>query len=206
MANLNTPFGFAVLRSGSMSTPAGQQGTIYSIPTGDATNAYYMGDGVKAVNSGDANGVSNITLITNGTDALRGAIVGIIPVYPQPSQVGANVALQLEYNYVPVTKAQAYYVLVNDDPATIWMMQGDATATNQVATSCNYNATYTQTAGATVDSSSASVLTSSSFTTTNTLNLKLLGLAQLPNNAFGAYAKWQLRINVHELTGSFAGV
>ena len=35
--------------------------------------------------------------------------------------------------------------------------------------------------------------------TTSTLQLRLLGLARKPNNTFGAYAKWLVKINVHEL-------
>lgn len=205
MANLNTPFGLAVVRGGG-SYAGNQQTTLYSIPVTDSTNAYYMGDTVKAAASGDVNGVPNVTKITNGTDAIRGVIVGISPV-PIGSTTIQGTALSLETNYVPATKLAPWYVLVEDDPTTVFMMQDDGiTTANLVAASCNLNFNYTVTAGATTNSSSASVILSSSFATTNTFSMKALGLAQIPGNAFGAYAKWLCRINVSELTGSFAGV
>ena len=40
---------------------------------------------------------------------------------------------------------------------------------------------------------------------TATLQLRLLGLSRKPDNAFGAYAKWLVKFNVHELgTGTGA--
>jgi hypothetical protein len=207
VANTNTPFGLAVFRGGG-SYYSNQRGTTYSIPTSDTSNAYYMGDTVKAAASGDANGVPNVTKITNGTDAIRGVIVGILPVYPNKgSYPGASSSLSLEQNYVPATKANPYYVIVEDDPTTVFIMQDDGiTTANLVAASCNLNFNYTVTNGSTTNSASGSVILSSSFATTATFSMKALGLAQFPNNAFGAYAKWVCRINVSELTGSFAGV
>jgi len=206
MANTNTPWGFALLRGGG-ATPYGQQTTLYSIPTSDSTNAYYMGDAVKAATGGDTNGYPNVVK-TTGTEAIRGVIIGIYPTQPYIAYSGASAALALEFNYVPATKANPYYVMVADDPNIIWMMQDDGiTTASLVAASCNFNAQYTVTNGATTVSASASVILSSSMASGNaTYPLKLLGLAQLANNAFGAYAKWQVRINVSELTGSFVGI
>ena len=41
--------------------------------------------------------------------------------------------------------------------------------------------------------------TDATAATTATLQLRLLGLARRQDNAFGAYAKWLVQINVHEL-------
>lgn len=206
MANVSTPWGFAFLRSGG-ATPYGQQLTQYSIPTSDSTNAYYMGDAVKAANGGDTSGVPNVVKCV-GTEAIRGIIIGISPVPIYIAYPNSSAALTLENNYVPATKANPYYLWVADDATDIWMMQDDGITTGSlVAASCNYNAQYTVTNGATTVSSSASVILSSSMSSGNaTYPLKLLGLAPIPNNVFGAYAKWQVRINVSELTGSFAGI
>jgi hypothetical protein len=213
VANTNAPFGLAVYRGGG-SYAFNQQGTVYSIPTSDTSNAYYMGDVVKAAASGSTGGTPNVTKITNGTDAIRGAIVGIYQpgMYSdaQPTSIQGQ-PLTLENNYVPATKAAPYFVLVEDDPTTIFVAQDDGiTTANLVAASCNLNASLTITNGATTVSASASVILSSSMATTSSLCLKLLGLAHGPqfgvNNAFGAYAKWCCRINLSELTGSFAGV
>jgi hypothetical protein len=213
VANTNAPFGLAVYRGGA-SYASNQQGTVYSIPTTDSTNAYYMGDVVKAAASGTTGGTPNVTKITNGTDAIRGVIVGIYQpgMYgdAQPTSIQGT-SLTLENDYVPATKSAPYFVLVEDDPTTIFVAQDDGlTTANLVAASCNLNSSLTITNGSTTVSASGSVLLSSSFATTAGLCLKLLGLAHGPyygvNNAYGAYAKWCCRINLSELTGSFAGV
>jgi hypothetical protein len=210
MANVNAAFGLAVYRGGG-SYASNQQGTVYSIPTTDTSNAYYMGDVVKAAASGDTDGFPNITKITNGTDAIRGVIVGIY----QPGMFSAasiqGQSLTLEQNYVPATKAAVYHVLVEDDPTTIFVAQDDGlTTANTVAASCNLNASLSIANGATTNSASGTTLLSSSFASTSSLCIKLMGLAQGDffgvKNAFGSYAKWACRINLSELTGSFAGV
>jgi hypothetical protein len=194
VANTNTPFGLKPWRGGG-GYMWNEQGTVYSIPSTDNT-AYYTYDVVKAAASSDANGVSNC-IIAGGTDPIRGSIVGIFPVYPQQSITA--VPLSLEYPYIPASKASAWYVLVEDDPSTIFVMQDDGiTTANLVAASANLNSSFTRTAGATPQSYSASVLLSSSFAVTAQLNLKLEGLVQIPGNVYGAYAKWQCRMNVSE--------
>jgi hypothetical protein len=210
VANVNAPFGLQVYRGGG-TYAFNNQGTVYSIPTSDSSNAYYLNDIVKAAAGGDTNGVPNVTKITNGTDAIRGSIVGIYQPGMNPANSIQGFPLSLENNYVPATKAAPYYVLVDDDPTTIFVMQDDGITTAKlVAASCNLNFTITVAAGATTNSKSASVILSSSFATTNTLCMKAMGLAPGVfygvQNAFGAYAKWLCRINVSELTGSFAGV
>lgn len=207
MANSNTPFGARVLRGGG-TYAFNDRGTMYSIPTSDSSNAYYVGDEVKAAASGDANGIPNVTKITNGTDAIRGFITGIFQpgMFPNAASIEGT-PLALENVYVPATKAAPYYVLVDDDPSSIFVMQDDGITTAKlVAASCNLNFSITVTAGATNQSASGSVILSSSFDTTNTLCMKAMGLAPIPGNVFGAYAKWVCKVNVHELTGSVAGV
>ena len=210
MANVNAPFGLAVAKGGG-SYAGNQRATMYSIPTSDSTNAYYMGDAVKAAASGDPNGIPNVALCA-GTDPLRGVVVGIINPFPAGNaNSGASSSLALEVNYVPVTKANPYYVMVEDDPTTVFVMQDDGLTTSKlVAASCNLNFSFTVTAGSTTNSSSGSVILSSSFAVTSSLNMKALGLAQGPwdgvQNAFGQYAKWLCRINLSELTGSFVGI
>ena len=198
MANSNAPYGARVHHGGG-AYAFNARGTVYSIPTSDSTNAYYVGDAVKQAASGDANGIPNITKAA-GTDTLRGFIVGIYPpgLFPGGSIQGTPLAL--ENVYVPATKAAAYYVLVDDDPSTIFTMRDDGITTSKlVAASCNLNFSITVTAGSTNQSASGSVILSSSFATTATLNMKAMGLAQIPGNAFGAYAQWLCRVNVHEL-------
>lgn len=198
MANTNKPFGFAPVRTiagGSW----GEQATMYYIPSTDPS-AYYIGDAVISAAAGDANGIPGVAKATAGTETLRGVIVGVLPVTAGISIQGTP--LNLEVDSIPATKTRDYYVMVVDDPNVIFAMQGDATATNQTAANCNKNASFTVAAGATTLSASGSVINSGSINTNNTLNLKLMGLQQFPNNAFGAYAVWLVKINLHELSGS----
>ncbi len=192
MANTNTPFGMQLIRGGG-GYAFNAQGNLYSIPSTD-NSAYYLNDAVKLAASSDADGVANIAKAA-GTDVLLGSVQMILPVRQGPSLVGT--ALALETTNIPATKAKIYYVLVSDDPTMEYMIQDDGiTTANLVAASANLNSSLTVTAGATTTSPSATVLLSSSFAATNTLNIKLQGLVQQPGNVYGAYAKWQCRINM----------
>lgn len=197
MANTNKPFGFAPIRS--IAGTWSEQGTVYYIPSTDA-NAYYIGDAVISAAAGDANGVPGVNKATAGTETLRGVIMGVLPVMQGVSIQGTQLALEI--TSIPATKTRDYYVIVIDDPGVVFAMQGDATATNQISDNCNKNCSFTVAAGATTVSASGSVINSGSINTTDSLNLKLMGLQQVPNNAFGAYAIWQVKINLHELNAA----
>jgi len=201
MANTNKPFGLAPVRS--ISGTWSQQTTRYYIYSSD-TDPYYIGDAVISAAQGDANGTPGIAKAT-GAQTLRGVVVGVEPA----DQLGVSLvgsALSLENTYVPATKAKAYYVYVVDDPGVVFKIQGDATATNQVATNSNKNFSLTIANGASAQSSSGTVLSSSTLNTNNTLNMKAMGLLQVPGNAYGAYAIWQCKINLHELFGGTTAI
>ena len=201
MANTNKPFGLAPVRS--ISGTWSQQTTRYYIYSSD-NDAYYIGDAVISAAQGDANGTPGIAKAT-GAQTLRGVVVGVEPA----DQLGVSLvgsALSLENTYVPATKAKAYYVYVVDDPGVVFKIQGDATATNQVATNSNKNFSLTIANGASAQSSSGTVLSSSTLNTNNTLNMKAMGLLQVPGNAYGAYAIWQCKINLHELFGGTTAI
>lgn len=202
MANSNTPFGLQVLR-GAAGYSFNAQGNLYSVPDTDDTNAYYLNDAVKLAASSDATGIPNVTKAA-GTDILLGSIQAILPVKANPSLEGTT--LDLSRTSLPATKTIDYYVIVSDDPTTLYMIQDDGiTTANLVAASANLNSSLTVTNGATVTSPSATVLLSSSFAATNTLNIKLNGLVQQPGNEFAAYAKWQARINTALMPSSPVG-
>lgn len=196
MANQNKPFGLAPVRTIGPTTTG--QITRYYIYSSD-TDPYYIGDVVISAAQGDATGSSGIAKAT-GALTPRGVIVGFEPA----NQLGVSIAgpaLSLLPS-VPATKTQAYYAYVDDNPATVFSIQGDATATNQVATNSNKNFSLTITNGATTSSASATVLSSSTLATTNSLNFKAIGLLQIPGNAYGAYAVWQCKANLHELSAA----
>jgi hypothetical protein len=189
-----------VLRAGGAYSFNGQ-GNLYSIPSTD-NSAFYLNDFVIAAASSSAEGVPNVAKAV-GTEPLRGVLQIILPVYAKPSLVGT--ALALETTNIPATKATSYYVVVDDDYTTVYSIQDDGITTgNLVAASANLNASVTVTAGASTTSPSGSVLLSSSFNTTPTLPIKLYGLVQQPGNEYGAYAKWQARINYSAINPSGA--
>ena len=87
----------------------------------------------------------------------------------------------------------------------IYDLQDDGLAA-LTATSCNKNASFTVTNPTSPQQNSASTLTTASVAVTATLNLKMMGLVQIPNNAYGIYARWLVMFNQHELMGNTLGV
>lgn len=204
MANLIGPRGFVPSRYRDGSAWDGQV-NMYYIPAAD-TNQYNPGDAVKSAAGGDANGIPQVVKITNGTDTARGVIFGCLVANPNlPSLVGTN--LDLTVQNIPATKTKDYYVLVCDDPNVLYELQDDGlNPGTTVAAACNKNATYTVTNPTAPQQNSATVLNSGSIATTATLSLKLMGLVQKPNNAYGANATWIVMFNEHEFQGGTAGV
>jgi hypothetical protein len=186
-----------------------EQGTVYYIRSADA-NAYYVGDAVLSTAQGDTNGVPGMIKATVGTETLRGVMMGAY--FPAPGAVSLAGAAVTDGNIgIPATKAQAYYILVADDPSILYIIQDDGiTGASLVATNANKNFSLTIAAGATLQSHSGTVMLSSSLATTAGLNMKALGIAQVVNQgnapAFGAFALWNAKINQHEFQGNTAGV
>lgn len=205
MANFQAPRGFVPSRYRDGS-PWNGATNMYYIPQAD-TNQYNVGDVVLTAAVGaDANGIPAVTKNTTGTGVIRGVVVGCLVAAPNlPSIVGIN--LDLTIQNIPATKTKAYYVLVMDDPSVICQIQDDGITTgNLVPASVGLNASFTVTNPTAPQQNSATVLLSSSFATTAALTVKLLGLTQIPNNAFGAFATWDVMFNQHEFQGNTAGV
>lgn len=205
MANTRAPRGFVPSRYRDGS-PWNGATNMYYIPQTD-TNQYNVGDAVLTAAVGaDANGIAAVTKNTTGTGAIRGVVVGCLAAVPNnPSFLGSN--LDLTVQNIPATKTKAYYVLVMDDPGVICQIQDDGiTTANLVAASVGLNASFTVTNPTAPQQNSATVLLSSSFATTAGLTCKILGLAQIPNNAFGQYATWEVMFNQHEFMGNTAGI
>jgi hypothetical protein len=91
--------------------------------------------------------------------------------------------------------------MVNDDPDQLFEIQGDSTAF--AVTDSNKNATYTV-AAPTVGGLSNTVLTGT--TTSSTAVLKIMGFEQIQGSVVGAYARFIIKFNMHELNCPTAGV
>lgn len=204
MANLVAPRGFVPSRYLDGSAWNGAV-NMYWVPSTD-NNQYNPGDAVKSAAGGDANGIPQIVKAA-GTDTVRGVIIGILVANPNnPSLVGINLDLTVQ-NTPSTGKTHDYYMLICDDPTVIYAIQDDGlNAGTTVATACNKNASFTVANPTSPRQNSAEVILSSSIATTAGLNLKLMGLLQVPNNAYGANATWLVRWNQHELMGNTAGV
>jgi hypothetical protein len=200
MANTNQPYGFLPIGTLGASEWSGKT-NLYYIPSTDGS-AYAPGDAVKAGSGGDAAGVP-VVVKSNGTDAVRGVITNVLLAIPNNTSLQGKV-LDDSTLLIPATKTRAYYVLVSDDPNTIYSVQGDASSANQVATACNLNASFTVTNPTTPSMVSASVLGGATINTTNSLNLKIMGLDGSPANAYGAYARWKVKFNLIDTAAGYA--
>lgn len=198
MANSNRPSGLSPV-SYANGAPWTGGGRVYCIPSTD-NNAIAIGDPVRSAGSADANGVATVTLGTVAT-AYRGVVVGMGGTkygsgYYDPANLNITV--------IPATKTKDYYVLVCDDPMVIFEVQEIGTGTQLTATEVSLNCNLV--AGTNNGYVSGWLLTNTTEATTATLDVKLLGLAQRADNAFGAYAKWRVLFNNHELKTGVTGI
>lgn len=202
MANVSRPSGLKPVGylGGS---PWNGQARIYYVPVGNAT-ALYVGDPVTRLTAdADTNGIPSVSIGVAGS-AICGVIVGVLPTSASVSLVGSTI--DLTRRSLPVSTAG--YVLVADDPMTLFEVEegvtGSAAGTALTAAAVGNNANFVVIAGAKTYSDSGTLLDNSTEATTATLNLKLMGLAQREDNAFGARAKWIVKINNHQY-GSHTG-
>ena len=202
MANAIRPTGFSPVKTLNGGEWSAQTNT-YFIPSTDGS-AYYIGDTVKSAANADATGIPAVQKCVSG-DNPRGVIVGVYVVGPSSPTSLVGAALALENPFVPATKAKGYYVQVADDPNTIFAIQDDGLAA-LTATSANKNATYTVAAPTSPQTISATVMATGTVATTSTLPLRIMGLRQSVDNAFGVNATWLVKFNNHELLGATAGV
>lgn len=198
MANANKPMGLSPVQYLS-GAPWSGQARVYYIASTD-TNAFAIGDPVASSGSADSNGVPGITLATAGSgNAIRGAVVGLgtkETLMADPNNLNTTV--------VPATKTQAYYALVADDPNIIFEAQEIGTGTALTAAEVGLNANLA--AAANNGYVSGWVVDNAGEGSGSTLQVKLLGLVRRQDNAFGAYAKWLVKINNHELAAGTAGI
>ena len=198
MANLNAPFGFSPVIYGT-GNPGNQQQRVYYVPSTD-TSAYYIGDTVVTIDGSDANGTPAVAKATSG-QAPRGVVTGVLIANPNnPSIQGTN--LDLTTTSVPASKSQNYYLLINDDPDQVFMIQGDSTTF--VTTDMNKNASYTVAAPSISNQMSATVLTGT--TTSSTAALKIVGIEPIPGNALGPYVRFFVLFNNSEMLRPSAGI
>ncbi len=193
MANANRPQGLQPV--GYLNgAPWNGGGHVYCIPNTDDTNAYAIGDPVMLAGGADANGIPTITLATAGTGNL---VLGAIVSGAGAQSYGSDYGVPAESPVViPATKTRDYYVLVADDPNTIFEIQEDSVGGFIAATNIALN--HNLVSGTAGPALSGWMLDSSGAATTATLQAKILQAApRSGNTAFADYCKWWVIINNH---------
>lgn len=209
MANPDRAQGFVPVQylNGS---PWNGQTRLYSIAAAYAT-ALYIGDPVISSGTSDTNGIPGVALGA-ATGALRGVITGLFDSGQTTAPVGGSFSgysSNPDLVYRPALHANVWYAAVCDDPNVLFEIQEESVASQLTATEVGLNQISILNAGnGYVSGWELAGDTSGTAATTSTLQLRLMGLAQRPagTNTFGAYAKWLVKINVHELAAAVAGV
>ena len=198
MANANRPSGFTPVQYLNGSAWNGQA-RCYSIAANYGVELA-IGDPVISSGTADTKGIAGIALAA-ATGAVRGVIVGL-----GTSESGIFNPSNLSTTKRPASDPAVWYAMVVDDPNVIFEIQEESNGTALAATEVGLNTVPLLAAAGTY--ASGWLLRSASGATPNTtatLQLRLLGLSRKPDNAFGAYAKWLVKFNVHELgTGTGA--
>lgn len=200
MANSNRPMGLSPVKSIVGDAFSGQT-NVYQIAAA-LTTAFAPGDPVVSSGSGDANGVPGIALAA-ASGPIRGVIVGL-----GTYENGVFNPAGLDSIIRPAAaQAKDWYALVCDDPNTIFEVQENANGTALAAVDIGMNTILK--VGNNNGFLSGWQLASATDATpavTATLQVRLLGLARKVDNAFGANAKWLVKINSHELSAGTVGL
>ncbi len=187
MANANTPFGLKPVKDARSGNETGGLEMFYH-PASDAT-ALYIGDPVVKNGSADAAGIAGVVRAV-AAGPITGVVMGFVP---------DGVTNTAGYG----AASTAFYVLVCTDPTEAFIIQEDAGIT---AADVGLNANMATGSGNAYTKRSGFKLDAATKATTATLALKILGLAPIPNNDFGAYNKLLVMINNTTEASGTAGV
>jgi hypothetical protein len=192
MANADTPFGLKPVRYLS-GAPYNGAANTYSVAAGDGT-ALYIGDPVKVAGTGQTiNGAVYQDVIAAATgDVITGVVVGVVPVTRD----------SLTYRAASTQRL----LLVSDDPNLVYEAQEGSSGTAFTANDIGLNCDFVVAAGSATTGLSGTLLNNATEATSNTLDLRIWGFVNRPDNAIGSSAKWLVRINRHSLANQIAGV
>lgn len=178
MANQNVAFGLKPVRDAG-SAPYNDGVEQFYVPASDGT-ALHVGDPVIKAGSADTAGVASVTRA-----GVTGAITGVVVGFADPA------GMELGYR----AASTAGYVLVRTDPDTLYEIQEDSDGGALAAADIGLNANLVAGTGSSYTRQSGFMLDTSSKATTATLQLRIVGLAQRPDNAIGDQAKVLVKIN-----------
>jgi len=199
MANANLPMGAKPV-SDLNGRPWSGAAREYSVPASDGT-AISIGDFVKLVGTSQfINGQTFADIARAATgDVLVGVVVGVC----------ADTRDSLIYRAASTQRR----ILVCDDPNALFEMQQVSTGTALNANDIGLNVNFVVGAGSTYNGLSGTTIDNSTEATTNTLDLKLVGMPNRadndPGSAVGtgaASSNFYVRINRHQYVNQVAGV
>jgi len=197
MANVNAPIGLIPVGT-TTGAAFNEQGRLYYISASD-TNTFAIGDIVRTAVGNDAAGIGQVTKAT-ASDIPLGVIVGVRPANPGVSLQGTN--LDLGKLYITASSGTAQYVYVCDVPTAVFEIQASASADTLVGSTAIPTITAVQaTLAQSAPQSSTYVVIDSSATTTSMF--QVIGVAQRPDNALGAYNKVLVTWNKHQYFGAY---
>lgn len=192
MANANVKGGLKPVAHGSSGAYTGGA-RVYSTAAGDAT-AIFVGDLVTATGASQViDGVTYADVAQSATGGVfQGVVVGVLPV----------TSSSLTYRAASTQRL----LLVADDPSLLFELQEVSTGTPLDANAIGLNANIVVGTGSTTTGLSAMELDNTTEATTNTLDVKIVGLVPRVDNEVGASAKWYVRLNRHRFANQVAGV
>lgn len=201
MANTSKIRGFIPVKHVNGS-PYNGQANIYYVPSSDGT-ALFVGDPVKLAADANSQGIQQVTKATAGA-AVLGVVVGVINTKFDPvagTMSGGSVALDTPV-YRPASTGQ--YVLVCDAPDVVYEVEavtGSNASYSFAVADVGLNADLATVAGSTVTGTSAAALNMATAAATATLQWKILGVVQRPDNEItGANTKVLVKINNAQLS------
>lgn len=164
---------------------------MFYVPASDGT-ALYIGDPVVKAGSSDAAGVATVTIGAVG-GPFTGVVQGFVPD-GTVNMVGYRAA------------STAAYVLCCTDPDVLYEIQEDGVGGAIAAADIGLNASIILAAGSSVTKRSGAMLDTSTKAATAGLELKIMGIAQRPDNALSLNAKVLVKINDNTDSNAVAGV
>lgn len=178
MPNANVAFGLKPVKMADGSPYNGATNPVHA-PSSYAT-ALYIGDPVKLSGTADATGIPGVILSATG-EVIHGVIVGF---QDQPSMV-------LGYGAASTTR----YPLIATGQDILFEIQDDGVGGAIAATDIGLNVDLIAAAGSTYSRRSGYMVDTSTKATTATLQVRILGLVQRPDNEIGTNAKLLVTIN-----------
>lgn len=183
MANTSKIRGFIPVKHVS-GAPYTGQANIYAVAASDAT-AIFIGDPVKITSDGNAQGIQIVTKAGAGV-AILGVCVGVInPKFDPVAGSMSNGSVLLDTpQYRAASTAQ--YILVADSPDLLFEVEACTGANTAYAFAVadiglNADAQY-GVAGSTTTGTSACTLDMATKAITATLQFKIMGVVQRPDN------------------------